>query len=282
MAKIKQNKFIHEDGLFYRSRFISQFEKAEILNWLKTLSPLWEMRFSKSNPPPEGDTQRPLLRPVYWLKNWQFACLNYYHPPKGIQYRCLEAEDYPDFLKKIILKIEETVKFVIKKNDIPKDWQLNTCLINFYGTSIDPKTLKKTDTARVGEHKDFEPGPVASISFGEKAFFQFVLGKKELKNNIVREFWLEDSSLQIFSGETYKEKLFHRVQRVENKLKPNFGLNINHFETRRINFTFRFVPKEHIIPFEKFPKNLQEDIFPYIEELGKNSKFFHNIIKNQS
>ena len=30
------------------------------------------------------------------------------------------------------------------------------------------------DVARVSEHRDFEPGPVASISLGERALFQFV------------------------------------------------------------------------------------------------------------
>ena len=268
---------MRKDGLFYHPTFIKPQEKEAILDWLQTLVPIWEMRFSKHNPPPEGDVQRPLLRPVYWLGNWQFACLNYYHPPKGVKNRCVKAEDYPRELKKILATIEGITKLHFKKADVPKGWKLNTCLINFYGTHVDQEG-KKTDTARVGDHKDFELGPVASLSFGERAFFQFVLGKKDLKNNVVYEQWLEDSSLQIFGGNLYKEKTFHRVQRVESKLKINFNLQIKNFITRRINFTFRYVPEEHIIEFKNLPIEAREDILPYVAELSKNSEFFKKIL----
>src|SRR4051812_31237076 len=76
-------------GLYYNPKFISHAEREEILAWLSGLHPIWDERYSKSNPPPAGKTQRRLLRPVYWLGNWQFACLNYYHPPKGILNRCV-------------------------------------------------------------------------------------------------------------------------------------------------------------------------------------------------
>jgi alkylated DNA repair dioxygenase AlkB len=157
-------------------------------------------------------------------------------------------------------------------------WKLNTCLINFYGTAID-ENGKKVDTARVGDHKDFELGPVASISFGERAFFQFVLGKKDLKNNVIYEQWLEDSSLQIFGGELYKDKAFHRVQRVENKLKTFFKLNVENFETRRINFTFRYVPEEHIIAYKNLPAPQKSDIQGYMQLLAQHSAHFQTALK---
>lgn len=271
--KLKK-EILKKDGLFYQSLFVKKAERQVILDWLKTLYPIWEMRFSKNNPPPEGDEQRQLKRPVYWLGNWQFACLDYYHPPKGIHNRCVKAEGYPPVLQKLLISIEAIIKASIKKSDIPKGWKLNTCLINFYGSAIDPQTGKKTDTARVGDHKDFEPGPVASISFGERAFFQFVQGRKDLKNNIVLEQWLPDCSLLIFAGELYKDRTFHRVQRVENKLKTVFDLNVENFETRRINFTFRYVPDEHVLDFQKLPPPLQEDIAPYMQQLALNSSHF--------
>jgi hypothetical protein len=269
---------IRRDGLFYHPTFVKKAEKEAVIEWLKSLYPIWEMRYSEHNPPPEGDTQRALLRPVYWLGNWQFACLNYYHPPKGILNRCVIAEDYPLILKKMIDTIQGITKLHFKKNEIPKGWHLNTCLINFYGTSIDDNG-KKNDCARVGDHKDFELGPVASISFGERAFFQFVLGKKDIKNNIIFEQWLDDSSLQIFAGELYKEKAFHRIQRVESKLKSKFELNVKNFETRRVNFTFRYVPKEHIIPFKDLPINSKNDVREYMEILAENSDFFARELK---
>lgn len=269
---------IRKDGLFYHPTFIKKTEREKILEWLKTLHPIWEMRYSEHNPPPEGDTQRKLLRPVYWLGNWQFACLNYYHPPKGILNRCIRAEDYPPVLKKILETIEGITKMHFKKSEVPKGWKLNTCLINFYGTSID-ENGKKIDTARVGDHKDFELGPVASVSFGERAFFQFVLGKKDLKNNVLFEQWLEDSSLQIFAGELYKDRAFHRVQRVESKLKTIFDLNVKNFETRRINFTFRYVPAEHIVHFKDLPITSKSDVMPYMQELALNSPHFEQALK---
>lgn len=264
-------------GLHYHFPFINRQERAQLLDWLSTLSPLWEMRFSKHNPPPEGDKQRPLLRPVYWLGNWQFACLDYYHPPKGIENRCIKAEPYPPLLRSIVERIEFVVKKRIPKNNIPDDWKLNTCLINFYGTKLEDG--KWIDRARVGEHKDFEPGPVASLSLGEKAFFQFVNGKSTLgEDNVVFSQWLEDSSLQIFSGDKWKNRTFHRVQRVEDKRKEFIGPVIENFRTRRINFTFRYVPDEHIIEYKNLPGHLKEDIQPYLQTLAKSSAFFAKLI----
>jgi hypothetical protein len=264
-------------GLFYQFPFVDRKERALILEWLNTLVPLWEMRFSDHNPPPEGDEQRPLLRPVYWLGNWQFACLDYYHPPKGIHNRCIEAESYPPLLQRIVDRIEFIAKKRFPKNYFPPGWKLNTCLVNFYGNKWEEN--KWVDRARVGEHKDFEPGPVGSLSFGDRAFFQFVNGKSQLgEDNIVFSQWLEDSSLQIFGGDKWKNKTFHRVQRVEDKRKEMLGPKIENFQTRRINFTFRYVPIEHILPFDKLPPNLQSDIRPYLETLGKSSSYFKKLI----
>lgn len=277
MARTKT--ITRKDGLFYHPTFVKKDEREKILAWLATLHPIWEMRYSEHMPPPEGDTQRQLLRPVYWLGNWQFACLNYYHPPKGIHNRCIRAEDYPPVLKKMLEVIEGITKTHFKRHEVPKGWKLNTCLINFYGTKIDEEG-KKQDTARVGDHKDFELGPVASLSFGERAFFQFVMGKKDLKNNIIYEQWLEDCSLQIFGGDLYKDRAFHRVQRVENKLKKVFDINVQNFETRRINFTFRYVPEEHILDFKALPSELKSDITPYVAELSRHSSYWSKILQS--
>lgn len=263
-------------GLYYQFPFIDRKERARFLEWIATLSPLWEMRFSEHNPPPEGDTQRPLLRPVYWLGNWQFACLDYYHPPKGILNRCVKAEPYPKILQEVVDRIEFIAKKRFPKSFIPPKWKLNTCLINFYGSKLEEG--KWVDRARVGEHKDFEPGPVGSMSFGDRAFFQFVNGKSTMGDeNVVLSQWLEDSSLQIFSGEKWKEKVFHRVQRVEDKKKEKLGPTIEGFQTRRINFTFRYVPEEHIYPYQALPSKLQQDIRPYVLKLGESSPFWRGL-----
>lgn len=267
-------------GLFYQFPFIDRKDRSELLEWLEKLHPLWEMRFSKHNPPPEGDEQRPLLRPVYWLGNWQFACLDYYHPPKGIHNRCVLAEKYPTFMQRMVDRIEFIARKRFPPSFIPEKWKLNTCLINFYGDRFEND--KWIDRARVGEHRDFEPGPVGSISLGERAFFQFVNGKSTLgSENIVLSQWLEDSSLMIFAGKKWKNKTFHRVQRVENKRNEKIGPHIEGFKTRRINLTFRYVPDEHILPLANFPPHLQEDIQDYIETLAQHSKFWKIHTPNQ-
>ncbi len=270
----RKPQFAQNLNLIYEASFITANEKKDIIRYLESLYPIWENRFSKSNPPQEGEPNRPLLRPVYWLGNWQFACLDYYHPPKGIQNRCVEAESYPPVLEKIVKKIEQMVHEKFSERDIPRGWHLNTCLINYYGNKILPDG-KKLDTARVGEHKDFEPGPVASISFGEKALFQFIKSEsKSQKSQVILQQWLEDSSLQIFGGDKFKKQLFHRVQRVEEKGILFSGMKTTDFETRRINFTFRFVPNEHIKSFKELPENLQQDVEGYVAELGTKSSFW--------
>ena len=262
-------------NLIYQSQYVTKTQKIEILDYLSTLFPIWEMRYSKSNPPPSEEANRQLLRPVYWLGNWQFACLNYYHPPQGIQNRCVTAEIYPRVLQRIVSEIEQIVWQKFSPKDIPDKWNLNTCLINFYGNKI--VGSEKIDCARVGEHKDFEPGPVASVSFGEKALFQFVksVGKSQ-KSDVILQQWLEDSSLQLFGGDKFKKQLFHRVQRVEEKGTLFTGLNTTHFETRRINFTFRYVPVEHVRPFLKFPAHLQDDVRAYVAELAAKSTYWRD------
>ncbi|WP_409478106.1 alpha-ketoglutarate-dependent dioxygenase AlkB [Pseudobdellovibrio sp. HCB154] len=274
----RKPQFQQNLNLIYQANYITPNEKKEIMRYLESLYPIWEMRFSASNPPPEGEPNRPLLRPVYWLGNWQFACLDYYHPPKGIQNRCVEAESYPPVLEKIVKKIEQMVHEKFNEKDIPRGWHLNTCLINYYGNKILPDG-KKLDTARVGEHKDFEPGPVASISFGEKALFQFIKSEsKAHKSDVILQQWLEDSSLQIFGGDKFKKQLFHRVQRVEEKGILFSDMKTTNFETRRINFTFRFVPNDHIKSFNELPENLQSDIKGYVAELGEKSQFWRSQI----
>jgi hypothetical protein len=193
-------------------------------------------------------------------------------------HRCVRAEPFPNILAKLVKQIEMKVHRMFEKKDIPNKWHLNTCLVNFYGTKLE--NGKKIDTARVGEHKDFEPGPVASISLGERAMFQFVSSDKAgVKNQIVCEQWLDNGSLQIFGGSRWKSQLFHRVQRVDRREKYIFPIRVDDFETRRINFTFRYVPVEHIFPFATLPKEAKMDVQEYMEQLARNSVFFTKELK---
>jgi alkylated DNA repair dioxygenase AlkB len=260
-------------GLHYDASFVSAPQRAEILRWLSRLTPLWERRYSVHHPAPEGKAPRALLRPVYWLGNWQFACLGYYHPPKGTRFRCVQAEPFPPVLQAMVKKIEYWVRTRFPAAYVPPGWHLNTCLVNLYG--MREMDGKRVDTARVGEHKDFEPGPVASISLGERAMFQFVAsrGRGDVSRVVLQQ-WLEDGSLQIFGGDRWKSQLFHRVQRVDRKGGFSFPVSVVGFQTRRVNFTFRFVPPRDIAPYSALPEGDAQDVKEYMEVLAQRSDFF--------
>ena len=255
----------------YEPGFIDAGSRTEILSWLATLRPLWEQRYSTKRPPPSGKQQRPLLRPVYWLGNWQFACLGYYEPPRRTFDVAVAAEPMPPVLARLVAQIERKVRTGFPPPQVPRAWHLNTCLVNFYGDRTEGD--KAIDAARVGEHRDFEPGPVASLSLGERARFQFVR-RGDRAAPPVRTQWLEDRSLQIFGGPRWKDELLHRVQRVEDKQDLDLPPAIAGFRTRRVNFTFRYVPDEHVVPFVKLPERARDDVRDYVTTLAESSAFF--------
>lgn len=260
-------------GHYYHPAYISADERAAILEWLATLHPIWEQRYAANHPPPPGQPSRPLLRPVYWLGNWQFACLDYYRPPHGLLDRCVRAEPFPPVLRRIVTRVEALARARYHEAERPAAWQLNTCLINYYGERWDGQ--RWVDSARVGEHRDFEPGPVASLSLGERALIQFVTSRRPgQQGEVVLERWLADSSLELFGGAFYKERTFHRVQRVDTRGGHSFPPEIENFRARRINFTFRYVPEEHVQPYHRLSIGARDDIRPYMAELARHAPFF--------
>ena len=90
----------------------------------------------------------------------------------------------------------------------------------------------------------------------------------------VRTQWLEDCSLQVFGGPRWKDDLLHRVQRVEDKQALDLPPKLAGFRTRRVNFTFRYVPDEHVTPFAELPGDAREDVRDYVTELSAHSPFF--------
>jgi alkylated DNA repair dioxygenase AlkB len=257
-----------ERGYLYEPGYVGEPARAEIAAWLATLHPLWERRYSTVRPPPPGREQKSLLRPVYWLGNWQFACLGYYQPPRGVRDRCVAAEPFPPALAAIARDVEARVRRTFVPVDVPAGWCLNTCLVNFYGSRREGE--RWADVARVGEHRDHEPGPVASVSLGERALFQFV--RRGEGGGPVRTQWLDDGSLQVFGGPLWKDELLHRVQRVERRGEGELPPAIDGFRTRRVNFTFRYVPVEHVVPFARLGAQAQADVRGYVEELAVHSR----------
>ncbi len=263
----------------YQPGFIREAQRHELLAFLGTLHPLWEQRYSTRRPPPPGKEQRSLLRPVYWLGNWQFACLGYYEPPRRTADCAVRAEPFPPVLASLVAEIERKVRAQFPRRDVPAGWHLNTCLINFYG---ERRTGDKwIDVARVGDHRDLEPGPVASLSLGERALFQFVRrGQREAAP--VQQQWLEDSSLQIFGGRRWKDELLHRVQRVDDRLGLSLGPPIRDFRTRRINLTLRYVPPVDIVPFSALAPGARDDVRDYVTTLAEHSPFFARALADEA
>ncbi len=255
----------------YLPGYVSAEDRSTLLAWLGTLSPIWEQRYSTRRPPPRGETQRGLLRPVYWLGNWQFACLGYYEPPRRTRDCAVAAEPFPPALKRLSEDIERRVRKSFPAADVPRDWTLNTCLVNFYGHRRQGERWE--DAARVGDHMDREPGPVASLSFGERARLQFVRRGRESLPPVKTE-WLEDSALQVFGGPLWKDSLLHRVQRVEDKGRLDLAPSIPDFRTRRINLTLRYVPVEDIVPLERLSPTAREDVLEYVTQLAQRSPFW--------
>src|SRR5438309_10615554 len=105
-----------------------------MVSWRESVHRIWGMRYSVRRPPPKGQEQRKLLRPVYWLGNWQFACLDYYRPPHGVHGRCVRAEPFPHVVARLVARIEAQARQLYRGDDMPARWHLNTCLVNFYGT----------------------------------------------------------------------------------------------------------------------------------------------------
>jgi hypothetical protein len=255
-------------GHHYFPGYLQAHDRQELVSWLAQLRPIWEQRYSTRRPPPEGQTQRELLRPVYWLGSWQFACLDYYRPPRGTVDRCVAAEPFPGVLARIVADTERRIAKRFPAKDIPQGYRLNTSRGNFYGARR--RGVTWLDTARVGEHRDFEPGPVASLSIGERALFQFVRSRRIGERDApLAAQWLDDRSLQVFGGSFFKDKVFHRVQRVDKRDRIELPPDIDGFRTRRINFTFRYVPADHVVPFGELGAQAREDVRGYVEQLAE-------------
>jgi alkylated DNA repair protein (DNA oxidative demethylase) len=260
-------------GHLYDPKYLSRPARTEILRYLETIRPIWEFRYATDEAAPDGRGQRRLLRPVYWLGNWQFACLDYYRPPRGTKERCVRAEPFPPVLARIARDAETRARKAFPERYVPRGWHLNTCLINFYGKRLEAG--RWVDSARVGEHRDFEPGPVASLSIGERALFQFVTSRRigERDAPLLSQ-WLDDGSLQIFAGPLYKERTFHRVQRVDRRDGVLLPPALDDFRTRRVNFTFRYVPKADVIPFARLSPRPRARVEGYVRELAERSELF--------
>lgn len=266
-------------GVIHEDRFILKPESEALSAWLETLHPLWEERHGDERGLRQGQTKRRLLRPVYWLGGWQFACLNYYNPPEYVDERVVAAEPFPDVLRSIVERVEKRTRDTLSPEDIPSGWHLNTCLINLYG--LVRRGERWVDVGRVGGHHDSEPGPVASLSLGARARFQFATKARGHEDeDIVLEHWLKDRSLLVFGSPKWKKDVFHRVPRVARQDHYVFNLPVEDFRIRRVNFTLRYVPPEHIVPFNQLSAEAHGKVRRYVETLAQEAPFFARALEH--
>ena len=251
----------------HQPQFISKQDKRSLLSELAALHPIHETRYTANDARRDGQTSRLLLRPVYWLGGWQFACHNYYRK-NATQHRVVLAEPLVPTLRKLVQTIEKQVKETAIATDIPTDWKLNTCLINYYGNSF--RDGRWVDTARVNNHKDHEPGPVASLSLGAAADFDFNLGGR--KPSPIEALVLKDRSLLAFWGAEHKDQLYHRVRSVRAQQDHRFDIDINDFRLRRINITLRYVPDDCLSTLAEIPNN--SDLRTSVQALAAHSSFW--------
>lgn len=259
-------------GLLHDPVFVTVDERAELVDWLAGIHPLWEDRHTAGRALREGQTRRRLLRPVYWLGGWQFACLDYFHPPDHTRDRVVAAEPFPPVLARLVARAEAQVRATYDPADLPDGWRLDTCLVNFYGTAA--RDGRWVDTARVGGHRDHEPGPVVSLSLGAPARFQFTTrGRGPVNEDVVWEHWLEDRSMLAF-GTPYWKELYHRVPNVARGGEAPFDVPVDGFRVRRVNFTLRYVPERFVVPFADLGRTARDAVAHYVETLARHSPYW--------
>ena len=62
--------------------------------------------------------------------------------------------------------------------------------------------------------------------------------------------------------------------RVEKKGGFGFDVRVSGFRTRRVNFTFRYVPHAHVVPFAKLAEAARAEVRGYVAELARGSEFW--------
>jgi alkylated DNA repair dioxygenase AlkB len=272
------NTPIEVPGFSYLPRFISEAESEALLRYFGSLTPLWESRHVGGHAAREGQKERRLTRPVYWLGAWQFACLGYYSPPKHIEEKCVRAEPFPTPMRDVLERLAP--KLAAHQDDA----QLtpNTCLINYYGSELttDAKGRPQpVDSARLRMHRDHEPGPVVMFSLGQPALFEFVDAQTPDAPEV--SLWLKNRSVVLFSGPKYKDHLYHRVTRVRHGDEPKMPEVLPDFRLRRVSVSFRHVPDAHVKSFAELSEGAREQVRGYVEQLAEKSEHFKRALASK-
>ena len=205
------DELIRRSGFSYLPRFMDALEASELGEYFAGLHPLGEGRYPEGHPSRSGGV-RMLTRPVCWLGAWQFAALGSYAEPDHLEDRCVRSAPLPPVMVRILERLRGELSLHGDEGALP-----NTCLINFYGHRPKAPGRSPLDHARLRMHRDAEPGPVVMFSVGQPAQFEFVEPAAAAPEHSQ---WLRHRSVVILSGETYKDRLYHRITRVRHGREP--------------------------------------------------------------
>ncbi len=257
------------EGFTYLPRFLTDDESRELLAYFSGLHPLWEERYVGDQSLREGQTNRRLTRPVYWLGAWQFASLGYYAEPDHLEHRCVRAEPLHPVMTRFLERLHGDARTGLSG---PPP---NTCLINFYGSELGVDARGRpqpVDLARLKRHRDGEPGPVVMFSLGQPAQFEFVDPERPKAPEL--SLWLKHRSAVVLQGPRFKDQLYHQVTRVRFGPDPVMPQPVPGFSLRRISVSFRHVPERYICDLKDLPGAARAQVAPYVKQLADHSPHF--------
>lgn len=269
---------IEQSGFSYLPRFINEEESAALISYFAGRRPLWEQRHNDKKHERSSEQARRLTRPVYWLGAWQFACLGYYAEPHYRENRCVRAEPFPDVMQAILQRLQPIVANHGGTGPTSHLAPPNTCLINYYGRETGGGV--PVDYARLRMHRDGEPGPVIMFNIGQAGLLEFLDPKRSPDPEL--SLWTRHRSVTIISGPDFKDRLYHRVVQVRTGDKPKLHCQLSNFALRRVSVSFRHVPPELICDFPQLPKQAQDQVRGYVEELSTSSEHFRNQLRDST
>ena len=229
----------------YEPGFIDARARGEILAWLATLVPLWELRYSTRRPLPPGRAAAPAA-------------------PAGVLARQL-AVRVPGLLRAAAADprrrgrrraVPAGARPAGRPDRAPRPRRLPAArrAAALAAQHLPGQLLRRPDRrrprgrCRAGRRAPrlrARPGRHRCRSASARGSSSCARGAPDAPP--VRTEWLEDGSLQVFGGPRWKDDLLHRVQRVDDKHALDLPPAIAGFRTRRVNFTFRYVPDEHVV-----------------------------------
>ena len=165
-------------------------------------------------------------------------------------------------------------------NVVPRRWHLNTCLVNFYGDRDRGRQGDRCRARRRASRLRARSGRVAvarraravSVRPPRRAAMRHRCARSGSRTTRCR-------SSAVRAGRTTCSTA---CSASTTSTKLDLPPKIDGFRTRRVNFTFRYVPDEHVTPFAQLPAAARDDVRDYVAELAQHSPFFAKALASAS